>query len=540
MKRKFIKGLTMVMSVMAIASLFAGCGSSEGTNKEESNKETGESEAVENLNLEGLPIVNEQISIKAVVNVGNLSGDYEQMEMLKKLEKDTNIKVEYEEITANAWNEKKNLMLASGDVPDIFFGGGLSDTDIIKGGAQGMFIPLEDLIEKYAPNVKKLLDSNPELKKAVTSPDGHIYTLPYLDEFLPENIPDNLFINKTWLDKLGLEVPKTTEEFETVLKAFKENDPNGNGQADEIPFTYRANEIFVGDFSLSGAFGALDNKQHLMIEDGTVKFTPMMEGYKEYIKWSNKLYKDGLLDLEVFTQDGSQYTAKGKNDEMIVGAFIIYADENFVGAERAYNDYVVLEPLVGPDGDQLWNRYNNNIYLDKFAITNKNQNPEATMRWLDEFFVEDFSMEVHWGELDKNLKKEGDKYIIQAAPEGMSVDEFRFKNCPGPFAPGVMTAEMYDTLEFAIDKQRKIERYEIYDKYATTEVMPKIRFDQGELDEISIITSDVDNYVKEMKAKWITGERDVDADWASYVDQLKKMNVDRYVEIYQNGYDEYK
>lgn len=533
MKGKFLRNLSLIMTVIATTSILAGCGSSESGGKDESGLAT-------NINKTGYPIVNEEITLNAVTYVAPTNGDFNEMSMLNELEEKTGIDVVYDCIPSNTWAEKKNLILASGDLPDLFFGGGLSDADITKYGKQGMFIPLEGLIEEYAPNLKKLLDENPEVKKAITSPDGHIYTVPYVDSFMPETIPDNIFINKTWLDQLGLEVPKTTEEFYNVLKAFKESDPNGNGKTDEIPFTYRANERFTGELSMFGAFGVLDNREHLMVKDGEVVFSPMEDGYKEAIKWFNKLYTEGLIDQEVFTHDGSQYTAKGKNEEMIVGSFIIYADENYVGNDRALNDYVALEPLKGPNGDQLWNRYKNTIQFDKAAITSANQNPEATIRFLDELFDQDFSLRVHWGELDQNIAKDGDQYSILTPPEGMSVDQFRFKNSPGPNAPGIMSEDIYSRFTFASDKERKIERYEIYDKYATNEPLPIIRFTEDQSNTISTVFIDIDNYVKEMKAKWITGQRDVEADWNEYKDQLQKLGVDKYVQAYKEGYEEYK
>ena len=522
MRRKHVlyEVLGLGMATLMVTGSIVGCSPSEGKGKEQAKQEG-------------------PLTLEAVAPVNPLSGDFNQMDILKRISSEVGIQVEFECIPENAWNEKKNLMLASNDLPDLFFGGGLSDSDINKYGPAGMLLPLDDLLQ-YAPNVSALLEKYPDLKKTLISPDGKIYTLPFYDEFLPENIPDNLFINKTWLDKLGLDVPKTTDEFYEVLKAFKNQDPNGNGKNDEIPFTYRANQVYTGDYSLSGAFGTLDVPGHIILENGQVKFSAMEDGYKEAIKWFEKLYKEGLIDQEIFTQDQSQYISKGKSEEMIVGAFIIYADENFAGVERAYNDYVAMEPLIGPNGDQKWNRYKFGMALDKFAITNVNPDPVATMKWIDKFYEEDISIQVHWGEVGKSLEKEGDMYKILEAPEGMSIDEYRYKTVPASNAPGIMSREMYEKIDFATDKKRKIERYDLYDPYANKEVMPVIRFTDEELNELSTISTDLNNYVEEMKAKWITGTSDIEKDWEDYKSRLKEMNVERYVQIYQEGYERYK
>ena len=92
--------------------------------------------------------------------------------------------------------------------------------DVIKYASQGMLIPLEDMIDEYMPNLKKILDENPQYRKQITAPDGHIYSLPTINELNPTT-HDKWFINKTWLDNLGLEVPTTKEELEQVLLAFK-------------------------------------------------------------------------------------------------------------------------------------------------------------------------------------------------------------------------------------------------------------------------------------------------------------------------------
>lgn len=136
----------------------------------------------------------------------------------------------------------------------------------------------------------------------------------------------------------------------------------------------------LGDFSLWGSFGVLDNSKHLMVKDGKVLFSLTQDGYKEGIQYFNKLYKEGLLDFEVFTQDRTQYASKGSQEEMKVGVLVAYTPENFLGAERTYNDYIDLLPLKGPNGDQLWNRYDMGYYTDRVVITSANKHPEATIR----------------------------------------------------------------------------------------------------------------------------------------------------------------
>lgn len=534
-RRVFKKIVALTLVGITSSSLF-GCAQS---NKDASSVVSGPDD---NFNPTGYPIVDEKIELNVLVAVGPMSGDFNEMQVFKDLEEKTNIKINFEQVPPNAWAERKNLALASQDMPDIIIGGigGMSDSEVIKYSKQGIFMPLNNLIEEYAPNFKKLLADKPDLDAVVRNPEGNIYGLPFYNEQETERIPDNLFINKTWLDNLGLEMPTTTEEYYEVLKAFKTGDPNGNGKEDEIPLTYRANQTLIGDFSLFGSFGVLDNMNHLMIEDGQVLFSPIQDGYKEGIKWMNKLYTEGLIDPEVFTQDQSQYIGKGQQEEMIVGSFIIFSDENYVGTERALNDYEAVLPLKGPNGDQLWNKYATGYDMNAFLITKNNKYPEATMRWADEFFTAEMSMRGIMGEVGVNLDYKDGIYTIKDAPEGSTTTEIRSKTCPAAYFFGMITSEMEDNIVYQEDVERKKERCKAYDLYTPEEYLPVLRLTQDKLSLRANIFTDIFNYVAEMKAKWVTGELDIDATWDEYKQTLSKMSVDDYVAMYQEAYDDYK
>lgn len=530
----FQKLLSVIAAGSMCAAMLAGCGKGG-----EQTQAAAEPDA--NFNETGYPIVNEPIELNVLIAVGPMSGDVNEMPVFKDLEEKTNIKVNFEQVPPNAWGERKNLALASQEMPDVIIGGigGMSDSEVNKYGRQGIFVPLNDYVDKYMPNFKKLLADKPDLDAVIRNPEGKIYGLPYYNEQEMERIPDNLFINKTWLDQLGLEVPTTTEEFYEVLKAFKTQDPNGNGKADEIPFTYRANQTLTGDFSLFGSFGALDNQEHLMIKDGKVLFTPMEEGYKEGIKWMNQLYTEGLIDPEVFTQDQSQYIGKGQQEEMIVGSFIIFNDENYVGIDRAYNDYIALEPLEGPNGDRLWNKYSTGYDTNAFLMTKNNKYPEATMRWADEFFTEVMSMRALMGEVGYNLELNDGIYTIMDAPEGSTYNEMRSKICPAAYFFGMLTSEMNEKIIYQKDTTRKLERCAIYDKYKPEEYLPVMKMTDEQLSKRANIFTDLHSYVIEMKAKWVTGEQNIEDDWENYKETLVKMGVEDYVGLYQESYDAY-
>lgn len=536
-KRKLEKRILMGVLAAALTVSGAGCGKSSGNPKEPAGIQEEE-----NFNSTGYPIVKEPIELNVLIAVGPMSGDFNKMQVFKDLEAKTNIKVNFEQVPPNAWGERKNLALASQNMPDVIIGGigGMSDSEVIKYSNQGILVPINSYIDEYAPNFKKLLTEKPDLDAVIRNQEGNIYGLPFYNEQEMERIPDNLFINKTWLDKLGLEIPTTTEEFYQVLKAFKTQDPNGNGKADEIPFTYRANQRLTGDASLFGSFGVLDNLEHLMIKDGKLLFSPTEEGYKEAIQWMNQLYIEGLIDPEVFTQDQSQYIGKGQQEEMIVGSFVIFTDENYVGVERAYNDYTVLLPLEGPNGNRLWNKYATGYDTNAFLITKNNKYPEATIRWADEFFTEEMSMRAIMGEVGVNLGYENEVYTILEAPEGSTVNEVRSKTCPAAYFFGMITSEMNDKIIYQKDTVRKLERCKAYAPFTPEEYLPVLKLSQEDLTKRASIYTDIHNYVTEMKAKWVTGELKIEDTWDEYVKTLNKMGVEEYIEMYQKAYDAYK
>ena len=158
-----------------------------------------------NMYLKGLPIVKEKTTIK--IMVPGPEKDPAEMVFFKRLEEKTNVSVEWEVFPYAQANEKKNLMFATGPYPDAMGGWFLSDKDIMTYGSQGVLIPLEKLIDSYGENINKAFGIWPEVRDVLTTPDGHIYSLPIAaKQPLTKGV---MYINKKWLDKLNLPMPTT-------------------------------------------------------------------------------------------------------------------------------------------------------------------------------------------------------------------------------------------------------------------------------------------------------------------------------------------
>ncbi len=546
---KKMKLVPLMLSVVLMLTLFLnGCGqkpdregSGNGTGKSADKPGASGENMIGNMYKEGLPIVKEKVTFNFVSNKDVRMQDFEDMVFFKKMEEKTNIHIDWELVDDSNWAQKKNLILASGEWPDAFYMG-LGYNDVAQYGPEGVFIKLDDLIEKYCPNIQKAFEEEPLYRRLCTSADGNIYSLGYANEDENQYNSDQLFIYKPWLDKLELPVPSTLDEFYDTLKAFKNDDPNGNGKPDEIPFSFRANNRIQGLISLFGSFGRVDPTNHIIVEGGKIVFTADKLEYKKAIAYFHTYFKEGLFDPEGFTQDIKQYFAKGKTEEVTLGSFMLWNAENMAGTERAEN-YVPVPPLKGPGGHQIWRKYNGNngsINGAGFAITKSCNNPEIIMRWVDQMYEKKNSAQIIWGALDIVLK-EGDSGILEfnPTPEGMGFDEFRRKNAP-LFGPSALFAKDYGKVVMHPDFQKskmKIKR-EVYDPYLTDESLPGIPYTKEESDWLASSGEDINNYVDDNRAKWLLNGG-IEKEWDEYLKRLEQLKLAEHLDMLQNAYDRF-
>ena len=235
--------------------------------------------------------------------------DLDNLWFYQELEKKTNVHVEWEGVKDGDWTTRLNLMFASGDWPDVILRG---TVDIEEYGvSQGILIPLDDYLEANMPNYYSRLFMN-NANDSIPASDGKSY---YIGNLTAQNVnhDGSHYINKTWLDKLGLDIPKDIDSLTEVLRAFKTQDPNGNGQADEIPFS-AADLIHQtqGVYTHFANFGVpLQRFVYACInDDGKVVFPGDMEGFRPACEWLNLCYSEGLLDPEAITQDSNVWGTK--------------------------------------------------------------------------------------------------------------------------------------------------------------------------------------------------------------------------------------
>ncbi|WP_339320669.1 extracellular solute-binding protein [Paenibacillus sp. FSL R10-2734] len=516
------------VSLLAAAMVFgiAGCG---GNNT--NNAATSETSS---YNKEGLPIVNEPVTLKVLtVRWGSMGDTFTQNQWLKDLEKNTNVKIDWQVMSSNDWAEQKSIMLASGTLPDVIIGNQtFGDSDIVNN--LSFFLPLDDYIDQNMPNLKAALEENPEMKKISTFPDGKIYSLPTRLPSRPKSSRQPV-INKVWLDKLGLKVPTTTDELYTVFKAFKEQDPNGNGKQDEIPYIEVGNDII-------SPFGIADlNNNNMIVKDGKAVYYPVSEEFKEGLKWENKLYSEGLLDKEMFTQDDTMRSAKFQNpDAPIVGFSYQWTPDSVFG--KWSDQYETIPPLAGPDGKRytVGNPIGMNLNRNELLITTSSKYPEVAARWADQFYTNEASIQNFWGAIGTVIKKNADStYTLMDPPAGTSADAWYWDQSLRDFGPKyvspsfeekiVLNPESGDGLKLQLDK--------LGSEYVS-EPFPNVMYTSEEFEELPTLTTDIDSYVNTMRAQFIS-KGGIDEGWAAYVKQLNKMGLEKLIKIRTDAYNRY-
>lgn len=255
------------------------------------------------------------------MKVVTASEDLDDNYVIKQIKERLGIDFEWIVLPTDQFKEKLNLMLSSGDTIDLILRPNaavalMSKSEEYKLAQQGLLTPLNDYIENSSKYLKEYYEEHPYYYQETTTPDGNIYSIQEHNLAYHVTMPYKMWINTTWLDNLGLEMPTTTEEFYQVLKAFKEQDANGNGDPnDEIPLSTCTGGANVEiDGFIMNAFTQNEpnntNAKRIRVNDeGKVEASFTDENYREGLRFLNRLYEEGLLYQDAFTQDRKTQTA---------------------------------------------------------------------------------------------------------------------------------------------------------------------------------------------------------------------------------------
>lgn len=529
--------LITIVSVLMLAA----CSNEDADKEAEAKKKS-----VENVNKTGMPIVEEPITLTFFANKApTTADDWNDVLIYNEYKKMTNINVEWEMVPAEGMAEKRNLALASGSLPDAFHSTSLSFADLQQYGEQGTFIPLNDLIDNYAPNFKKILDEYPEIKKAITMPDGKIYSFPYLfePEFTSVRIAARPWIREDWLTALEMDMPETVDDFYKYLKAVKENDPNGNKKADEIPFGGTSIDRLIA--WLSGAYG-LQNRgaRHPYVDvepdNNKLRFIPTSDEYKEMLQFINKLYKEDLIEENIFTIETNQYLANASKG--LYGSTVYHSPDMLFG--EVGEKYTGASALEGPFGDKLYSRITSPVMAPgAFAITNANKHPEATVRWVDHFYGDEGAKLFFMGIEGKTYEEKEDGTLeyadeIKNNPEGLTFEQAiaKYLTFPGGFYPALVKESYYNGSESTKQSKEAVQKLE---PHIIEEIWPEFIFTKEENRVLDSVGNDIHKYISEMRDKFIVGDIPF-SEWNKYVETMEEMGLEEYMEIQHAAYNRLK
>ncbi|MGG1513986.1 ABC transporter substrate-binding protein [Paenibacillus oryzisoli] len=545
------KALTVAVALTTSLALLSAC-SESASNESAPSAQATQAISDDQVTPAGeFPITKEKTTLKVMVKGSSIVENFATNEFTKWLEEKTNIHIDWEVAPEKTFAEKLNVSLASGDYPDVLLNMNVSQVQQSIYGKDGVFIPLNPYIDKYGVEMKKMYEQVSYVKDLITLPDGKIYSVPQVNECYHCSLGQKMWIYKPWLDKLGLKVPETTDEFYQVLKAFKEKDPNGNGKADEIPLVGATNgPSSTLDLFLTSAFIEKDFNQKF-VKDGKVQVAYNQPEWKDALTYLHKLFAEGLISPQTFTQDRNQLKQMGMNPEIpIVGAVASQNQTVFVDADNErFKDFVAVPPLKGPTGirSTAYNPYA--VSSGQYVITNKAKNPAAAFRLADLLLSEEATLRStqgrpgqEWvrpeqGELGVNGKQAVWKPIAtfgklqnihwaQAGPS-LRTNDLRLS----------VAADPKNSLELILYNETK--KYEPY-KTDPAKIVPPLFFTNEQAEELSSLEKTITDYRSEFFAKTVTGSLDVDKEWNNYLSTLDKMNIKRYLEIYQQAYDQFK
>jgi putative aldouronate transport system substrate-binding protein len=463
--------------------------------------------------------------------------------MFKEVQKKFNIFIDWTAATGSTSDlaAQLGLIIASGDLPDIMGLKRLAAVQLAQEyGRQGAFLPLEDLIAKYGPNLTAAMRSNPAYRGQTTSPDGHIYFYPRLMEPLPRAF-SGYQIRKDWLDKLQLPMPSTMAELETVLTAFRDKDPNGNGAADEIPWSSDPRAL-IWPFGV-GSKG-YNNSTDMFLENDTVKYGPTDPRYKEAVTLLARWYAEKLIDNEYLGQSGSQFDTKVLADRVgaCLGSFAGYLTKynGLFRGEQKSGLFVAMPAPAGPTGIRsMMGSHRETDPGSGAAISVKTKYPAEIARMMDYFYGDEGRKLLFFGALGDTYQMEGGKPVytekVTKQPK-LSVSQY-LDTYIGYFSswPSIVPADHQLQL---YDKEGK-DAIQISAQTMGDRKIPNLQFTADETKEMQTIVRDVDTFVDEWLHAFIRGQKPM-TEWAAFQEGLKKLNVERLTAIYQAACQRYR
>lgn len=425
------------------------------------------------------------------------------------------------------WQEAKNAMFApDGELPDVLFKAALTTPELIRYSDSGQLIDLGPLLEENAPNLWALLEAHPDWREAITLPSGKIAALPAIQELAPQNA---MWINQTWLERLGLEAPTDWESLREVLTAFRDRDPNGNGKRDEIPFA------FLGPWELkffSHAWGVAASDYNIYLDEaGQVHYWPAEERFWEMALALREFYQDGLLDPDGFITADALRRITDEDAEAVYGVFFAPTPVNLVPYDMSV-DYALLEPLVFEE-KQIYRDLCGEVTRGTFAITSACEDPAALLAWVDVLYTEEGAIAALAG-------TEGEDYVVgedgswtwKGGLEAMTASTlselsvYDTGDMPWLFPDAFYDRYDEDNVQRVNGELRKLNA-------CVVEPFPVYTLTEEESARALELQSQLGPYVDETLARVVLGELDAD-EAQTFVEGLEERGMQEMIDLWQS------
>ena len=493
------------------------------------------------------PLTDEPVSLNFMA-YRNTAADYEDVYVWQQYEKMTGVDVNWTFTEGSNRGELLYTALTNRTDLDLVLRHRVSSSRLMQYGESGLIIDLakDDLLKTYAPNCWHYLQTHPVALASVTNPDGSIYALPQINSGAELRVSRKIFINKTWLANVGMELPTTTQELYALLCAFKDLDANGNGDPnDEIPLCSH-DWLSVRD-AFYGAFGLMNRGVHNDIVDcdeatGKVRLIAAAEGYRDFLSYFRTLYAEGLLAPNTFTMSAEEWLSNAQTDR--IGVF---CNTNLAGlpANMASNWVGIEEALEGPNGDKLWTAVRADFHSTGNAVIPATcDNPALVLRWLDYFWTDEGTLFYHMGVENKTfiVKEDGSYDYAPFIYEEMDAENSTFDETvakyspyPGGGNPMVEVAPYFRGGEMA---QIPAAAARALFAYQPKEFWPSFTFTAEETARLNALSADIEKLCTDSRIAFITGARPL-SEWDSYCRQLSSFRAEELLEIYQAALDRY-
>ncbi len=509
---------------------------------------------------------NDEITFEIISSKNALALDYNEMDVFKDLAESTNVNVNWKNLSESAYGTQKSLILSnSKSYPDAIYHAGFTNKELIQyGTSRNVIIAIDEYLD-YMPNFKALLEARPDIRAAIESPDGHIYSLPRIEEMGLKEYPNILFINKEWLgqlidnNELSFELSKedlvdglklTRNQYKEVLSKFKSLDMNGNGDSsDEIPLSFVHGNWQGNESDLIASFGIPENADHKTIIDGKVVFTVQDTKWRDAVSELATWVKDGLIEVAAFEDGQDAFLAKGKVDSQgyeKLGSFYWWEMETVISEEEQEN-YIVMQPLVDDATGKQYVGKSNLLEVEKgeCVIFEKCEYKEILLTYLDRFYDPYVSAQINYGPVGivfEEALDENGMLVTAELPEGVTTDELRLKNAPMGIC--YLSDEVWENnVHMEPRAQLRLERLELYVKpytYENQESFPNLSYTLEEINDLNRYEGNLGDIISSQYMTWIlAGQPISDAEWEEFQAKLTKAGIEEVKAINQAGYDRY-